>query len=92
MNMKRYYDVALKISKRGAENLATKLSAEDMMEGIEGAVPMAVYAEEQSPATVEKQLYSTIITQLRGQRVLGRGWDANSFVDTIIEQSRVESR
>ena len=90
MNMKRYYDVALKISKRGAENLATKLSAEDMMEGIEGAVPMAVYAEEQSPATVEKQLYSTIITQLRGQRVLGRGWDANSFADTIIEQSRVD--
>jgi hypothetical protein len=83
--MKRYHDVALEISKRGAENL------EDTTEVIGGAVPVArEYAEEQSAAAVEKQLYSPIVTRLRGQRVLGRDWDANSFADTVFEQIRVD--
>lgn len=85
MYMKRYHDVALEIPKRCAEK-----------EGTGGAVPADAipvtreHAEERSPAAVEKQLYSTIVTHLRGQRVLGRDWDANSFVDTIFEQIRVD--
>jgi hypothetical protein len=88
--MKRYHDVALEISKRGAKNL------EDTTEGIggavpEGAVPVArVNAEELSPADVERQLYSAIVTRLRGQRVLSRCWDLNIFADTVFEQMRVD--
>ena len=85
MFMKRYYGVTLEISKRGAVNL------EDSTEGIGGAISVAQeHTQEQNPAAVEKQLYSTIVSRLTGQRVLGRDWDANSFVDTIFEQIRVD--
>jgi hypothetical protein len=88
--MKRYHDVAIEISKRGAEIL------EETTEGIGGAVPEGavpvtrVYAEELSPAAVEKQLYSAIVTRLRGQRVLARDWDVHIFADTVFEQIRVD--
>jgi hypothetical protein len=88
MYLKRYQDVALQISKRGAENLAMERSAEDTTDGLERVV--FVVQEELSPAAVEKQLYSIILTRLRGQRVLGRDWDAYAFADTIFEHTRVD--